>query len=307
MAATSAFHDANEREFVTGPASHVAVTENQYRPGTLGTELMAVCQREGHARVFTRSKHSAAMIDTILSCPVKEQTPRGAVPYRSVNPRRTQSGGRLVQDASKSQPRVEFIGGKGTKLAWEDDTVLLPFNNDDEQPLLGDLPDGVFTARQADAGDDGWVIEDGSGTDVARAATEDALDEEYTAVWDWFQPDRITFQPDVTIYYPDPENGEDLVTYRKHSPVNHEPASATMFLKQTTVSSEGDDLPTAELFERYVAWQAGFEGEPAGRPTFGTHLPEYGDIKRIADGEDAPSRVLSDRVWRWDPVVSRQT
>ncbi|MCD2201028.1 hypothetical protein LPA44_14160 [Halobacterium sp. KA-4] len=268
---------------------------------------MTVCQNTGHARVFAPSKQSAAMIDDIVSCPVKEQTPRGAVPYRSVKPLQTPSDGCVVQESSKSQPKVEFVAGEGTELAWEDDTVLVPFSNRSEQAQFTDLPAGVFTARQEDGDENGWVIEDDAGEELERTATTAALDDEYVTVWDWLQPDRITFGSDVTIHYPKSDNGKDLATYRKQPHKNQSTEALATFLKQTTIQSEGEHLPIADVFARYQAWQAGFAGKPDSQSTFGRQLENHGNIKRIADGEAGDSGVLCNRVWRWNPVVNRRT
>ncbi|MDL0141083.1 hypothetical protein [Halobacterium salinarum] len=201
----------------------------------------------------------------------------------------------------------------GVELRWNDTTLPVPLERSGEQGAY-ELPEGVFVVDEHTDGTAGrhWTVERGDGTRVSSFESLTQLRSAYHLVYDWFQPDRLTYHNDVTIHYYD-GTSTTLKTYTEPPTETDEiapnDARVRQFLEQFTIPKPGAGIPYAEFAARYHVWAAHLPQDHLDRPQFHHTCYELDDLAI----EDTPTpamphgfeRVVADRVWRYPPKFER--
>jgi hypothetical protein len=297
-------HEALASDESLSESTHLVTATGTSKPGQLCQQLQTATRTNPKTRVLAANDHVAAAVHRIAKHPVKETTTRGVRPYRMSSPLQTPDGKYVVRDPNTPPIDVEFVAREGVELTAGNATMQVPFG---ELPTdaFAALPDGLYLAEEAPS-EDAWKITDGDGSVVTTVDTEEDIRAAYPFVWDWFQPDRLSYCGDITIHYPDPGT-DDLHTYKEGPAFAGADSHAALrkFLDLFTVHCHGVGIDTDEVFDRYNAWMNAAGQHQPYRATFTQALTHGDNAETATRGTPPGEKVLCDRAWRFPPAYDR--
>lgn len=281
------------------PEVHVIDLATVRQPGQVFLQLSSASQTSNPTLIVATSREVAAGIDRIAKQPFKTLTKEGIRPYRRPAALKTEDDKLVVQRPTMCKPTVELPADGGVNLTWDDTTVRFPSTSAIAEHAA-DLPDGVFFATEND-GQDTLTIESTDGSHVETVDTNDSFTPSYSPVHGWVTPNKVSYRPDITIYYLGRTPNQKLRPYQpewasddSQEPTANHLLSATFdeFIEQTTVSADGN-INRDDLFDRYRQWL------PNGVAVSETRLAKHLSQADYETDNRGRHERLCNRTWRY--------